>query len=181
MATEIYQVQQGIHKGWWALPEATWNPITKTKSTKNKYFKTKTALNTYLKETKRPLKYSKTELNKAAKFFYDKGEVSSPKYDDLTVESGERTKVYDRVRQGEGKFSKVTQADPLTEIQQAKILKEYPDAKFTPKNKYGFPPGHENYQKVTAFVTKGFKKPFQGSQLQALPIYWRSLHHILIS
>ena len=170
-ATKIYKVTTGSHKGEWALPEATYNPATKTKSTKNRYFKSKTDLNTYLKKTKRPLKYSKTELNKAAKFFYDKGEISSPKYDDLTVESGERIKVYDRVRQGEGKFIKVTQADPLTDIQQAKILKEYPDAKFTAKNKFGFPPGHPNYQKVTAFVTRGYKKPFQGSQLQALPKY----------
>jgi hypothetical protein len=165
MATKIYKVQQGEHKGEWVLPEATWNPKTKTKSTKNRYFKSKTDLNNYLKETKTPKKYSKTELNKAAQYFFNKN------YDELTVESGEKTKAYDRVRQGEGKFSKITQADPLTEIQQAKILKEYPDAKFTPKNKYGFPPSHENYQKVVAFVTKGFKKPFQGSQLQALPKY----------
>jgi hypothetical protein len=170
-ATKIYKVTTGSHKGEWALPEATYDPATKTKSTKNKYFKTKTALNTYLKETKTPLKYSKTELNKAAKFFYEKGEVSSPKFDELDVKSREWNRVYDRVRAQKGKFSKITQADPLTEIQQNKILKEFPDAKFTPKNKFGFPPGHENYQKVTAFVTRGYKKPFQGTQLQALPKY----------
>ena len=170
-ATKIYKVTTGSHKGEWALPEATYDPATKTKSTKNKYFKTKTALNTYLKETKTPLKYSKTELNKAAKFFYEKGEVSSPKFDELDVKSREWNKVYDRVRAQKGKFSKITQADPLTEIQQNKILKEFPGAKFTPKNKFGFPPGHENYQKVTAFVTRGYKKPFQGTQLQTLPKY----------
>ena len=164
-ATKIYKVTTGSHKGEWALPEATYNPATKTKSTKNRYFKSKTDLNNYLKETKTPQKYSKTELNKAAQHFFKKN------YDELTVESGEKTKAYDRVRQGKGKFIKVTQADPLTDIQQAKILKEYPDAKFTAKNKFGFPPGHPNYQKVTAFVTRGYKKPFQGTQLQALPKY----------
>ena len=168
---KIYEVTTGARKGEWALAEPTWHPATKTKSTKNRYFKSKTDLNNYLKETKTPPKYSKTELNKAAKFFYDKDEVSSPKFDELDVKSREWNKVYDRVRGQKGKFSRVTQADALRPAQQAKILKEYPDAKFTPKNKYGFPPGHENYQKVVAFVTKGYKRPFQGSQLQALPKY----------
>jgi hypothetical protein len=173
---KIYKVTTGSHKGEWALSEPTYNPATKTKSTKNRYFKSKPDLNNYLKETKTPPKYSKTELNKAAKFFYnlpdnDPRKVSSPKFDELDVKSREWNRVYDRIRSQKGKFSKVTQADPLTGIQQAKIKKEYPGAKFTPKNKYGFSPGHENYQKVVAFVTKGFKKPFQGSQLQALPKY----------
>ena len=162
---KIYKVTTGARKGEWALAEPTWHPATKTKSTKNRYFKSKTELNNYLKETKTLPKYSKTELNKAAQHFFKKN------YDELTVESGEKTKAYDRVRQGEGKFSKITQADPLKPGQQAKILKEYPNAKFTAKNKFGFPPGHPNYQKVTAFVTRGYKKPFQGSQLQALPKY----------
>jgi hypothetical protein len=175
-ATKIYKVTTGSHKGDWALPEFTYDPVTKKKSTKVKYFKSKTDLNNYLKETKTPPKYSKTELNKAAKFFYnlpdnDPRKVSSPKFDELDVKSREWNRVYDRVRAQKGKFSKITQADPLTEIQQNKILKEFPGAKFTPKNKFGFPPGHENYQKVTAFVTRGYKKPFQGTQLQALPKY----------
>ena len=175
-ATKIYKVTTGSHKGDWALPEFTYDPETKKKSTKVKYFKSKTDLNNYLKETKTPPKYSKTELNKAAKFFYnlpdnDPRKVSSPKFDELDVKSREWNRVYDRVRSQKGKFSKVTQADALKPAQQAKILKEYPDAKFTAKNKYGFPPDHPNYQKVTAFVTRGYKKPFQGSQLQALPKY----------
>jgi len=165
MATEIYKIQQGAHKDEWALPEQTFDSKTKKKSTKVRYFKSKTDLNNYLKETKTPKKYSKTELNKAAQHFFNKN------YDELTVESGDKGKAYQRVKSGEGKFSKVTQADPLTEIQQNKILKEYPNAKFTPTNKFGFPPGHENYQKVEAFVSRGYKKPFQGSQFQALPKY----------
>ena len=165
MATKIYKVQQGAHKGDWALPEFTWDPKTKTKSTKNRYFKSKTDLNNYLKETKTPKKYSNTELNKAAQHFFKKN------YNELTVESGEKTKAYDRVRQGEGKFSKITQADPLKPGQQAKILKEYPNAKFTAKNKFGFKPGHPLYQTVVAYVNRGYKLQFQGSQLQALPKY----------
>jgi hypothetical protein len=162
-ATEIYKIQQGAHKDEWALPEQTFDSKTKKKSTKVKYFKSKTDLNNYLKETKTPPKYSKTELNKAAQHFFNKN------YNE--IDSKQQAKAYQRIRSGEGKFSKVTQADPLTTIQQNKILKEYPNAKFTPTNKFGFPPGHENYQKVTAFVSRDYKKPFQKTQLQALPRY----------
>ena len=162
---KIYKVTAGSHKGDWALAEPTYNPATKTKSTKNRYFKSKPELNNYLKETKTPKKYSNTELNKAAQHFFKKN------YDELTVESGEKTKAYDRIRSGEGKFSKVTQADPLTTIQQNKILKEYPNAKFTPTNKFGFKPDHPLYQTVVSYVNRGYKKPFQSTQLQALPKY----------
>ena len=160
---KIYKVTVGSHKGDWVLAEPTYNPATKTKSTKNRYFKNKTELNNYLKETKTPPKYSKTELNKAAQHFFNKN------YNE--IDSKQQAKAYQRIRSGEGKFSKVTQADPLTTIQQAKILREYPDAKFTAKNKFGFPPGHSNYQKVTAFVSRDYKRPFQKTQLQALPKY----------
>ena len=49
-ATKIYKVTTGSHKGDWALPEFTYDPETKKKSTKVKYFKSKTDLNNYLKE-----------------------------------------------------------------------------------------------------------------------------------
>jgi hypothetical protein len=160
---KIYKVTVGSHKGDWALAEPTWHPATKTKSTKNRYFKSKTDLNNYLKETKTPPKYSKTELNKAAQHFFNKN------YNE--IDSKQQAKAYQRIRSGEGKFSKVTQADPLKPAQQAKILKEYPDAKFTPTNRYGFKPDHPLYQTVQRFVDNDFKLPYEKGMFKKLPKY----------
>ena len=82
------------------------------------------------------------ELNKSARFFYKRGEVSSPYYSELPV-GAERKKIYDNVRKGAtpGKFSKTTVFDPLKKSQQNKILKFFPDADFD-TYKFGFNRGH---------------------------------------
>ena len=116
-------------------------------------------------------KFTKTELNKAADWMFKNKQVSSPNYDDLTIASGEKKKVYDKIhsqsRWGEkkGKFKVKTQAKAFSATDKAKILKAFPDAKFTAINTYGFPPDHPNYQKAFRFVERDFK--LSG---QALPV-----------
>ena len=65
------------------------------------------------------------ELNKASKFFYKRGEVSSPYYEDL--QNLEKRKVSTNVRKGAtpGKFSANTIFTPLKKSQQNKILKHH--------------------------------------------------------
>ena len=115
-------------------------------------------------------KFTNTELNKAANWMFKNKQVSSPNYDDLTIASGEKKKVYDKIDAqlkitGEGKYKVKTQAKAFSATDQAKILKAFPDAKFTATNTYGFPPDHPNYNKAFRFVEKGFK--LSG---QALPV-----------
>jgi len=117
-------------------------------------------------------KYTNTELNKAAKWMYRKGLVSSPNYDDLTIASKEKKKVYDAIDAqhkitGEGKFKVKTQSKPFSETDQAKILKVYPNAKFEPGRVYGFAPDDPLYKEVWRFVDKGFKK----TAIKRLPKY----------
>jgi hypothetical protein len=170
-----YKVQQGAHKKEWALSEAVRHPEKEQKkTTKTRYFKNKKELDNYIKAKKTPLKISKTELNKAAKWFYDKKQVSSPSFKDLTVASGDKTKVYGRVSRAKtpGKFIIKTQKTPLTDIQQAKIKAIWPKAVFTPDRKYGFPSNHPIYQVVTNFVDRDYKLPFQASKAHKnLPKY----------
>ena len=105
-------------------------------------------------------KFTKTELNKAAQHMYGKN------YDELTLKTGKK-KVYDKIhsqtRWGDKKpkFKVKTQAKAFSATDQAKILKAFPDAKFTATNKYGFPPDHPNYQKAFRFVERDFKKSYQ--------------------
>ena len=101
-------------------------------------------------------KFTKTELNKAAQHMYGKN------YDELTLKTGKK-QVYDKIhsqtRWGEKKpkFKAKIQTKAFSATDQAKILKAFPDAKFTPTNKYGFPPDHPNYHKAFRFVDRGFK------------------------
>ena len=101
----------------------------------------------------------KSELNKASQYFFKKD------YDKLDAK--QKRKAYDRVR-GEGrrtgtaKFKAKTQDKPLTESQQAKIKKQFPNAKFGPKRKYGFAPTDPEYNRVFSFAKRGYKKAFPG-------------------
>ena len=102
------------------------------------------------------------ELNKSARFFYKRGEVSSPYYSELPV-GAERKKIYDNVRKGAtpGKFSKTTVFDPLKKSQQNKILKFFPDADFD-TYKFGFNPKQDtqNYNAVSEFAKRGYKPAY---------------------
>ena len=102
------------------------------------------------------------ELNKSARFFYKRGEVSSPYYNELPA-GAERKKIYDNVRKGAtpGKFSKETIYTPLKKSQQNKILKFFPDADFD-TYKFGFNPKQDtqNYNAVSEFVKRGYKPAY---------------------
>ena len=101
------------------------------------------------------------ELNKASKFFYKRGEVSSPYYEDL--QNLEKRKVSTNVRKGAtpGKFSANTQFTPLKKSAQNKILKQFPDADFT-IYKYGFSQAvdPQKFDAVGDFIERGYKPAF---------------------
>ena len=95
-----------------------------------------------------------TELNKGAKYLFDK------KYIDLNRDQKER--VRQRLKYGEGKFIKETKFDPFPKEDQNKIKKVFPDADFT-IGKFGFPQyidGKLNpkYTAVSTFVKNNFKE-----------------------
>ena len=101
------------------------------------------------------------ELNKAARFFYKRGEVSSPYYIDL--EDGEKKKIRTNVSRGStpGKFSKETIYTPLKKSQQNKILKFFPNADFD-SYKLGFDSvnDRQNFDAVDDFIERGYKPAF---------------------
>ena len=101
------------------------------------------------------------ELNKAARFFYKRGEVSSPYYIDL--EDGEKRKIRSNVSKGStpGKFNKNTIFTPLKKSQQNKILKFFPNADFD-SYKLGFDGvnDRQNFDAVSEFVKRGYKPAF---------------------
>ena len=101
------------------------------------------------------------ELNKASKFFYKRGEVSSPYYEDL--QNLEKRKVSTNVRKGAtpGKFSANTQFTPLKKSAQNKILKQFPDADFT-IYRYGFSQAvdPQKFNAVGDFIERGYKPAF---------------------
>lgn len=107
---------------------------------------------------------SKTELNKASQYFFQKN------YDQLNAD--EKRTAYDRVRgagrtkSGEAVFKVKTQLEPLSTTQQDKIKKAFPDTNFNFKKgqKLGVPlkiKGKRNpeYSAVESFVQRGYKKP----------------------
>ena len=103
--------------------------------------------------------YRKSELNKAAKFFYEKEMISSPDYD--KIPSAEKQIVRQRLLQGDGVFRKRTTATAFSETDQNKILKYYPNAKFGPGRKYGFEPGTKDYFAVSEFIRRDFKPAYK--------------------
>ena len=110
-----------------------------------------------------------TEKNKAAQYLYKKN------YNQL--DRKQQKKVYDRVydqlktKKGEAKFKVKVQDKPLTAAQQAKIKKEFPNAKFGPRRKYGFAPTDPEYNRVFTFAKRGFKSAFEIGKFKSLPKY----------
>jgi hypothetical protein len=108
-------------------------------------------------------KITMTEKNKAAQKMFGKN------YNELPPRGPKSQKtVYDNIygtfktkTDKPGKFKVKTQASALSATDQAKIKKVYPNAKFTAKNTYGFPPDHPKYDEVWRFVDRGFKKSYQ--------------------
>ena len=103
--------------------------------------------------------YKKSELNKAAKFFYEEGKISSPDYD--KIPSAEKQIVRQKLLQGDGVFRKRTTATAFSTTDQNKILKYYPNAKFGPGRKYGFTPGTKDYYAVSEFIRRDFKPAYK--------------------
>jgi len=101
------------------------------------------------------------ELNKAARWFYKRGEISSPNY--IELPDLEKRKIRSNVAKGStpGKFSKTTIFTPLKTSQQNKILKQFPDADFT-IYKYGFSQeaDKQSFDAVYDFVERGYKPAF---------------------
>jgi len=94
--------------------------------------------------------FSKSELNKASQYFFNKD------YNDLT-DQAQRTKVYDKIRRAEGVFRKKTIFDQFSKTDQQKILKEFPDAVFKEGQSYGFKTTDPKFATVYNFVNRGFK------------------------
>ena len=111
----------------------------------------------------------KSELNKAAQFFFKKD------YDKLDTKQKKKTydRVYDqyKTKQGQAKFKIKTQDKPLTPAQQAKIKKEFPNAKFGPRRKLGFAPTDPEYSRVFTFKERGFKTAYETGKFKSLPKY----------
>jgi len=101
------------------------------------------------------------ELNKASRFFYKRGEVSSPYY--VELQDKEKRKIRANVERGAtpGKFSKETIFTPLKKSQQNKILKFFPEADFD-SFKYGFDSKNDRqtFDAVSDFVERGYKPAF---------------------
>jgi len=114
------------------------------------------------KGTKIPM----SELNKGAQYFF------GVDYEDLETDTKgtkekKKSKIYSKIndhykRTGTYKFVVKTQDKPLSPTNQNKILKQFPNAKFGPKRKYGFAPTDPEYGSVFRFVKRGFKKAFPG-------------------
>mgnify|MGYP003133003236 CR=1 FL=1 len=119
-------------------------------------------------------KLEKKELNKAAKFFYKRGEISSPNF--IELPDLEKRKIRSNVATGKtpGKFSKTTMFDPLKTFQQNKILKQFPDANFE-LYKYGFSQAadQQKFDAVYDFVERGYKPAFHN--VKQLPKKTQSL------
>ena len=102
---------------------------------------------------------TRSELNKAARYFF-KGK----NYNELNAKQQKKAydSIYDQLKtkKGQAKFKIKTQDKPLTESQQAKIKKEFPNAKFGPRRKYGFAPTDAEYDRVFNFAKRGYKKAF---------------------
>ena len=120
-------------------------------------------------------KIPKSVLNKGAQYFY-KVDYDNLKDDKELTKEKKRSKIYSKIndyykRTGEYKFVVKTQETPLSKTDQAKILKEYPEAKFGPKRKYGFAPTDPEYQSVFKYVKDNFKTPYEGGMFKSLPKY----------
>jgi len=118
-------------------------------------------------------KITMTEKNKAAQKMFGKN------YNELPPRGLESQKtVYDKIygtfktkTDKPGKFKVKTQETQFSKTDQAKIKKQFPNAEFGPKKKYGFAPTDPEYQQVFRFVERGFKSSYEGSMFKSLPKY----------
>ena len=120
-------------------------------------------------------KIPKSVLNKGAQYFY-KVDYDNLKDDKELTKEKKRSKIYSKIndygkRTGDYKFVVKTQETPLSKTDQAKILKQYPEAKFGSKRKYGFAPTDPEYQSVFKYVKDNFKTPYEGGMFKSLPKY----------
>ena len=111
-------------------------------------------------------KIPKSVLNKGAQYFY-KVDYDNLKDDKELTKEKKRSKIYSKIndhykRTGEYKFVVKTQETQFSETNKNKIKKQFPNAKFGPKRKYGFAPTDPEYGSVFRFVERGYKKPFPG-------------------
>ena len=101
------------------------------------------------------------ELQKATRWFYKRGEVSSPNYFDLNDK--QLRKIRTNVMRGTtpGKFSKLNMFTPLKKPIQNKILKYFPEADFDLWKK-GFDAVNDTqrYSAVNSFISRGYKPAF---------------------
>jgi len=117
----------------------------------------------------------KSELNKGAQYFFKEN------FDDLTTDSEltkekKKMKIYSKIRDhhrrtGTYKFVVKTQDTEFSETNQNKIKKQFPNAEFGLKRKYGFAPTDPEYGSVFRFVERGFKNAYEGSMFKSLPKY----------
>ena len=106
-------------------------------------------------------KLEKRELNKAAKWFYKRGEVSSPYFKELP--DLEKRKIRSNVAKGAtpGTFSKNTIFTPLKTSQQNKILREFPEADFDLwKKGFDATTDPQRFAAVDDFIERGYKPAF---------------------
>ena len=166
-------MRQGYSKGGKAIKTGPNKGLIKFTVGRNpervRYFKKQEDGEAWVKKNRKRKGYEKpkgktlrkSELNKASQYFFQKD------YDELT-DPKQKRKAYDRVRdagrrkEGKAKFKVKTQDKPLTSAQQAKIKKQFPNAKFGPKRKYGFAPTDAEYDRVFSFAKRGYKKAFPG-------------------
>jgi len=116
-----------------------------------------------------------SELNKGAQHVY------GVDYEDLETDTKgtkekKKSKIYSKIndhykRTGEYKFVIKTQDTAFSATDQAKIKKQFPNAEFGPKKKYGFAPTDPEYQSVFRFVERGFKNPYEGGMFKSFPKY----------
>jgi hypothetical protein len=117
-------------------------------------------------------KISMAEKNRAARNMFGK------QYNELPAQGPKSQKVvYDRLyaqfktkEKNPGKFRKKTAYTPLSKTNQAKIKKEFPNADFS-KGKLGFATSNPEYFKVSQFIERGYKKPYEGGKFKSLTKY----------
>ena len=123
-------------------------------------------------------KITMTEKNKGAQKMFGEN-YNDLKTDKKLTKAQKQKKVYDNLygqfktkTDKPGKFKVKTQAAEFSATDQAKIKKVYPEAKFTKRNTYGFPPDHPKYNDVWRFVNeRNFKTPYEGGMFKKLPKY----------
>jgi len=101
------------------------------------------------------------ELQKASRFFYKTGEVSSPNYFDLKDKQLRKVRTNVATGHSPGKFSKLNQFTPLLKSAQNKILKQFPEADFDLwKKGFNVNTDGASFAAVDDFIKRGYKPAF---------------------